>query len=105
MDGYEELLQALTVERFSATRSRRPAGTSGTPDGAEAPAAPKEPREAANRLLLRVEEVAELLDVGRTRVYELIRSGALKSVKIGGSRRIPVAAVEAYIQELLRPPR
>ena len=51
--------------------------------------------------LLRVEEVAELLDVGRTRVYELLRSGELRSVKIGGSRRVPSTVVRAYIDGLL----
>lgn len=54
-----------------------------------------------DKLLLRVEEVAELLDVGRTRVYDLIRSGELQSVKIGGSRRIPPAALQRYLDRLL----
>lgn len=49
------------------------------------------------RLLLRVEEVADLLEIGRTRVDHLIGSGELQSVKIGGSRRIPTAAVHRYL--------
>jgi excisionase family DNA binding protein len=51
----------------------------------------------------RVEEFAELLDVGRTRVYELLRSGGLRSVKIGGSRRVPSTVVRAYVDWLLSP--
>jgi putative transposase len=47
------------------------------------------------------EEVAELLHVGRTREYDLIRSGELQSVKIGGSRRSPSAALRQYVERLL----
>jgi excisionase family DNA binding protein len=52
------------------------------------------------RLLLRPEEVAKALGVGRTMVFELIRSGELRSVKIGKSRRIPTAAVREYVEGL-----
>ncbi|GAA1986626.1 hypothetical protein GCM10009754_75740 [Amycolatopsis minnesotensis] len=58
--------------------------------------------EAANPLLLRVEDAATLLTIGRTRVYDLVRSGDLKSVKIFGARRIPRSAVEDYIAKLLK---
>jgi excisionase family DNA binding protein len=53
------------------------------------------------KLLLRVEEVAQLLEIGRTRVYHLIASGELASVKIGGSRRVPTAAVHRYVAGLV----
>jgi excisionase family DNA binding protein len=52
------------------------------------------------RLLLRPEEVAQALGIGRTMVFELIRSGELRSVKIGKARRIPTAAVREYIEGL-----
>jgi excisionase family DNA binding protein len=52
------------------------------------------------RLLLRPEEVAKALGVGRTMVFELIRTGELRSVKIGKSRRIPTAAMHEYIEGL-----
>jgi excisionase family DNA binding protein len=35
-----------------------------------------------------VEEVADLLHVGRDKVYYLLRTGQLRSIKIGKSRRI-----------------
>jgi excisionase family DNA binding protein len=54
----------------------------------------------ANRVLLRPEEVAEALGIGRTAVYELMRSGELRSVKIGKSRRIPTEAVGALVARL-----
>jgi excisionase family DNA binding protein len=51
-------------------------------------------------VLYRVEEAAEALRVSRTQVYALIRCGALRTVKIGGSRRVPVAAVGEYVANL-----
>ena len=41
-------------------------------------------------LLVCPEDAAHVLGIGRTKVYELIRSGALRSVRVGGLRRIPV---------------
>jgi excisionase family DNA binding protein len=35
-------------------------------------------------LLVRPEDAARALGIGRTKVYELIRSGALRSVRVGG---------------------
>jgi excisionase family DNA binding protein len=54
----------------------------------------------AGRVLLRPEEVAKALGVGRTTVFELIRVGELRSVKIGKSRRVPTAAVAEYVAGL-----
>lgn len=51
-------------------------------------------------LLLRPEEAADALGIARTRVYQLIRVGELRSVKIGKLRRIPVAALQAYVERL-----
>jgi len=53
-----------------------------------------------HRKLHRVEEVAEVLNVGRTKVFDLIRSGQLASVKVGGSRRVTEQAIEDYIERL-----
>ena len=43
------------------------------------------------RLLLRPHEAAEL----RSTVYELIASGAIPSITIGRSRRVPLEALRA----------
>jgi excisionase family DNA binding protein len=53
-------------------------------------------------LLLKVEETARLLNIGRTRVFDLLRTGKLESVKIFGSRRIPLESIHAYIKTLLQ---
>lgn len=44
-----------------------------------------------------VEEVAELLHVGRDKVYQLLRTGQLRSIKIGKLRRI----TEQHLAELV----
>jgi excisionase family DNA binding protein len=54
------------------------------------------------RLLLTAEETAEILSIGRTKVYELMRLGLIESVKIHGSRRIPTDAVHSYVDQLRR---
>ena len=53
-------------------------------------------------LLLTVEDAARLLAVGRTAVYQLISNGSLASVRIGGSRRISLAALEEFVARLQR---
>jgi excisionase family DNA binding protein len=54
------------------------------------------------KYLWRVEEVAELLGICRSRVFGLITAGELTSVKIGKSRRVPDDAVRAYVESLTR---
>jgi excisionase family DNA binding protein len=54
-----------------------------------------------SEMVYRVEEVARVLKVGRTKVFDLIRSGELSSVKIGGSRRIPARSVNDYLSRLI----
>jgi excisionase family DNA binding protein len=56
---------------------------------------------AMERLLLTVEEVAEALHIGRTRVFALIAAKEITSVKIGNLRRIPVDAVREYAARLV----
>ena len=55
---------------------------------------------ADHRRLLKIEEVAERLSLGRTKTYDLVISGELPSVRIGRSRRVPVDALEEFIQRL-----
>jgi excisionase family DNA binding protein len=52
------------------------------------------------RLLLTPEEAAESLGVSRSLVYELIGSGRLESVRIGTCRRIPIGALEMFVEDL-----
>lgn len=43
-------------------------------------------------------EAAALLGVGRTKVYELMASGQLASIRIGRARRIPATALRTFVE-------
>ena len=45
---------------------------------------------------LRVSEAMTVLRLGRSKLYELIRSGRLATVKDGGTRLIPIDAIQEY---------
>ena len=51
-------------------------------------------------LLLTVEETADVLRIGRSKVFDLIRCDELESVKIGRLRRVPEDAVREYLRRL-----
>jgi excisionase family DNA binding protein len=53
-----------------------------------------------NKLLLTPEEAAEVLSIGRTKVYALMADGDLISVRIGNSRRVPLEAVSEFVERL-----
>jgi excisionase family DNA binding protein len=53
------------------------------------------------RLLLTVPEAAEALAISRSKLYQLLASGEIASIRIDGSRRIPLTALEGYISRLL----
>ena len=53
------------------------------------------------RLLLTVPEAAEALAISRSKLYELITAGLIRSVRIDGSRRVPVEALPTYVAQLL----
>lgn len=58
-------------------------------------------RPAVTKLLLTVPEAAAALAISRSKLYELLASGLVVSVRIDGSRRIPMAALNAYIASLI----
>ncbi len=54
------------------------------------------------KLLIRPKEVAEVLGLGRTKIYELIASGIIPSVRIGRSVRVPAEELRTWINNLKR---
>lgn len=51
-------------------------------------------------LVYRVDEAADALRLSRSLIYELIRSGRLRTVKAGRRRLVPVAALIEYVNSL-----
>ncbi|MGH8878622.1 MAG: helix-turn-helix domain-containing protein [Stackebrandtia sp.] len=54
------------------------------------------------RLLLTVPEAAKALAISRSKLYELIASGELPSVRIDGSRRIPSTELTNFVNRLVQ---
>jgi excisionase family DNA binding protein len=52
-------------------------------------------------LLVSVEQAAGLLGIGRTTLYELIRRGDVRPIRIGRCVRIPRRELEAFVERLI----
>ena len=48
-------------------------------------------------LVLRVEDLMPILDIGRNAAYELIRCGQIRSVRVGRQIRVPKDAIREYL--------
>ena len=53
-----------------------------------------------DKLLYRIPEVAEDLSVSRSKVYELLKSGELRSVHIDRTRLVRALDLQAYVDSL-----
>jgi len=53
-----------------------------------------------DKLLLTPTEAATALGIGRSKVYELLQTGQLPSVRIGACRRVPAEAVHSFVANL-----
>ncbi|GAA1287947.1 hypothetical protein Psi02_77940 [Planotetraspora silvatica] len=51
---------------------------------------------------LTVEEAAQLLKIGRSTVYDLLRSGDLASFLVANRRRIPRSAIDELVARLMK---
>jgi excisionase family DNA binding protein len=56
------------------------------------------PYQGGNMKVYRVKEVAEILQLGTTKTYELIREGKIKAKKIGSAYRITEKSLEEYLE-------
>ncbi len=59
-----------------------------------------ESRQGEPALLLKVEEAARLLGVGRTTLFELIGQGRIQTVRVGRRRLVVRAGLERFIKEI-----
>jgi excisionase family DNA binding protein len=51
-------------------------------------------------VLLKIPDVLERLAISQTKLYELMSSGQLRSVKVGRSRRVPSDELDRFIADL-----
>jgi len=54
-----------------------------------------------SQILMSIAQVCEETGLGRTRVYEELTSGRLKSIKVGSRRLVPSSMLDEWIAELL----
>lgn len=54
-----------------------------------------------DKLFVPAEEAFESLGIGRTKGFEFIKSGELRSVKVGRKRLVPTAGVREFADRLL----
>jgi excisionase family DNA binding protein len=62
--------------------------------------APQEAPADYSRPLLDLKEAAEVLRVGRSTVFNLIRDGKLETVSVGRRTLVPADAIASFIQKL-----
>jgi excisionase family DNA binding protein len=53
-----------------------------------------------DKLLFDIQEVSEITGLGRSLLYEKLRSGELRSVKVGRARRVSKNAIEDFVRAL-----
>ena len=54
------------------------------------------------KLLLKPGEVGDALGVCRSTAYDLIAKGVIPSIRIGGTVRVPAAALREWIDQRMR---
>jgi excisionase family DNA binding protein len=59
------------------------------------------PTTVPERHLYKVPEAMALLSLSRSVIYELMRAGQLKFVKVGRATLIPAVAIREYVQTLI----
>lgn len=52
-----------------------------------------------SQMLLRAEEAARALGIGRSKLYALVAAGEIPVIRIGRATRIPAAALERWVEE------
>jgi DNA binding domain, excisionase family len=55
---------------------------------------------APDQLLFSIATVADMLGLGQTKVYRLVKEGKLRAVRLDGVIRIPRDSLEQYINSL-----
>jgi excisionase family DNA binding protein len=49
------------------------------------------------------DRAAEMIGLGRTKTYEVIRTGELRSIKVGRRRLVPLSAITEFLSQSSAP--
>ena len=79
---------------------RRPGGARERRRGRQVPGCRRGEPDTEGHRLFAVGQVAEILGISRDLVYDLLRRGQLRSVKIGRLRRISGRRVDEFVERL-----
>jgi excisionase family DNA binding protein len=83
--------------RGTGAASGSPPGGSGANLATDAGGSPARQRIPTLQLLLKPEEAAATLGIGRTTVFKLISRGELPAIRIGRTVRVPKVLLEAWV--------
>jgi excisionase family DNA binding protein len=56
---------------------------------------------ATEKIAYRVTEAADAVGISRAKCYELVAAGVIPSIRVGASIRVPVAALQDWIDRQL----
>lgn len=56
-------------------------------------------RSVMEKILMRPTEVAQMLSIGKSTIYELLATGEIPSIRIGRSIRIPVKWLNEWVEK------
>jgi excisionase family DNA binding protein len=56
-------------------------------------------QQSVEPICVRVNDAARMIGVGRTKLYELISSGELETIKIGKATRITTASLHKLVEQ------
>lgn len=64
--------------------------------------APFEGRAVMQPFFVRIRVAAQMLGIGRTKVYHLIKRGELETIKLDGSALVTMKSINAFVQRCAR---
>ena len=50
-------------------------------------------------MLLTIPQVAQSLNLGRTKVYDLINHAGLPTIKLGSAMRVPLSSLKRWVEQ------
>ena len=88
-------LERALDDAITSLIALRVARAAATPHPEAGTATPTEP---IARSALRMDEAAKALGISRAKCYDLVAKGLIPSLKLGKTRRVPVAALDAFLK-------